>query len=283
MIGKKVQRIMMSNITVIDPVTLDASGAGLDVRGIVTLANIHVVDVAAGRWAISLRNTYVSEAEIGARRSTLTNFYLEGAPGNGSMGLRIVAGEVGISNGFIQGFDYGVAVLGALPVETFLPTARVGLSNVIATKSGRKGFFFGVAAKEISCVNCWAYENLNDGVEIQADQVSWIGGGMTDNGGRGLVVKSQLLAAGSRLQLLGIQGVRMANSGTATIAGGSTAVVVPHGLWFTPEAQQIQVVPTNNEATSFWVSDVTAASFTINVAADPGETTATYAWRATWQ
>jgi hypothetical protein len=298
-IGKKVQRIMMSNITVINPVTVDASGAALDVRGIVTLSNIHVVDVAAGRWAISLRNTYVSEAEIGARRSTLTNFYLEGAPGNGSMGLRIVAGEVGISNGFIQGFDYGAAVLGAVPGETFLPTARVGLSNVIATGSGKKGFFFGAAAKEISCVNCRAYENLNDGVEIQGDAVSWIGGGITDNAERGLVVSGiaedpviigakisgnaggNLVSLAPRLQLLGIQGMRMENSGTAAIASGTTSTIVTHGLWFTPEAHQIQVTPTNSEATGFWVSDVNATTFTINTAVAP-DTTATYTWRAAW-
>lgn len=299
--GQVVERIMLSNVVVVNPVTVDpGGGAGLDLRGIVTASNIHVVGVREGIWGIDFRQTFADPTiERGARRSTLTNFYVEGALGKASVGVRIVDGEVGISNGFVQGCDFGVAVIGANPPQSFTPMAHVGIANIVVTGSGKVGFFFSSNAKEISCTNCRAYANVGDGVEIQGDSISWIGGGSTDNAGRGLVVSGiaedpvlvgtkisgnaggNLVSLAPRLQVLGIQGMRMENRGTAAIASGTTSTIVTHGLWFTPEAHQIQVTPTNGEATGFWVSDVNATTFTINTAVAP-ETTATYAWRAVW-
>lgn len=71
-------------------------------------------------------------------------------------------------------------------------------------------------------------------------------------------------------------------SGTATISSGSTSTSVTHGLAITPTAADIQVTPTNNlgNATKFWITDVGASTFTINVDADPGASTATFAWSA---
>jgi len=77
-----------------------------------------------------------------------------------------------------------------------------------------------------------------------------------------------------------------ADSGTATVASGATTVDVTHGLAFTPTAKHIVVTPTNNlgNASHYWVSDLGATTFRINVDADPGATTATFAWvaRQTW-
>jgi hypothetical protein len=71
-------------------------------------------------------------------------------------------------------------------------------------------------------------------------------------------------------------------SGTATVANGSTTVVVTHGLSITPTLRDISITPTNSlgNATKFWISTLTATQFTINVNADPGVTTATFAWQA---
>lgn len=70
------------------------------------------------------------------------------------------------------------------------------------------------------------------------------------------------------------------NAGTATVASGATTTVVSHGLDMTPVAQNIQLTPTNSlgNATKFWITNVTATQFTINVDVDPGATTATFAW-----
>lgn len=71
------------------------------------------------------------------------------------------------------------------------------------------------------------------------------------------------------------------SSGTATIADGNTSVTVAHGLSATPEAKDITVTPTNNmgDAAKFWVSGIGASNFTINVDANPGASTATFAWQ----
>ncbi|MEM2534037.1 MAG: hypothetical protein QXK12_08465 [Candidatus Nezhaarchaeales archaeon] len=55
-------------------------------------------------------------------------------------------------------------------------------------------------------------------------------------------------------------------SGSATINAGGTYVDVMHGLPFTPDINRIKVVPKDNlDGRSFWVSDVGATTFRINI------------------
>ncbi len=90
-----------------------------------------------------------------------------------------------------------------------------------------------------------------------------------ETGGSGTIVRNNI-------------GWTTESSGTATVANGSTSIAVNHGLSFTPGAANVSVTPTNNlgSAAKFWVSGFGATQFTINVDADPGVTTATFAWRA---
>lgn len=69
-------------------------------------------------------------------------------------------------------------------------------------------------------------------------------------------------------------------NGTATVANATTSIAVSHGISVTPALANISVTPTNNlgTATKFWISNATNTQFTINVDADPGATTATFAW-----
>jgi len=69
-------------------------------------------------------------------------------------------------------------------------------------------------------------------------------------------------------------------NGTATVANGTTSIAVTHGLSITPTLNMISVTPTNSMGTAakFWISGVGATQFTINVDANPGATTATFAW-----
>jgi parallel beta-helix repeat protein len=71
------------------------------------------------------------------------------------------------------------------------------------------------------------------------------------------------------------------SSGTATIASGDTHIDVTHGLAITPEAANISVTPTNSmgDSAKYYISDIGATTFRINVNADPGATTATFAWQ----
>jgi hypothetical protein len=71
------------------------------------------------------------------------------------------------------------------------------------------------------------------------------------------------------------------NNGTSTIASGSSSIVVNHGLSATPTAASISVTPNSSlaNATTFWVSNVTATQFTINVNTTL-TASATFGWQA---
>jgi hypothetical protein len=74
---------------------------------------------------------------------------------------------------------------------------------------------------------------------------------------------------------------KTAESGTATIASGSTSVVVNHGLATTPT--RVLVTPRENptNAVSFWwVDTLTTTQFTIHVNTDPGASNLDFDWRA---
>jgi len=72
------------------------------------------------------------------------------------------------------------------------------------------------------------------------------------------------------------------NDGTATVAAASTSVSVSHGLWTTPSARSIKLTPTSTlgSAVRFWISGITATTFSINVDIAPGGTGASFAWSA---
>lgn len=71
-------------------------------------------------------------------------------------------------------------------------------------------------------------------------------------------------------------------SGTATVASGTTSISVTHGAGYTPVAADLVVTPTNNPTNDpgwFWINNVGATTFDINVRNDPGSGGATFSWR----
>jgi hypothetical protein len=78
--------------------------------------------------------------------------------------------------------------------------------------------------------------------------------------------------------------LRSKNSGTGTIANGTTTVTIPHGLLITdmtPTKRNIQITPTLfSNAAEMTVTAVDEHTFTVTVDADPGAGTATFAWYA---
>ncbi len=68
------------------------------------------------------------------------------------------------------------------------------------------------------------------------------------------------------------RGFRTEASGTASITSAATSVSVTHGLALTPPIQAISVTPSTGlgSASQFWVSNVTANTFNINVNVAPG-------------
>jgi len=71
------------------------------------------------------------------------------------------------------------------------------------------------------------------------------------------------------------------NSGTATLANGTTSITVNHGLDVTPSDGDIIVTPTGawGAMTKFWVGGYTSTQFTIYADQDPGQNV-TFAWKA---
>lgn len=88
--------------------------------------------------------------------------------------------------------------------------------------------------------------------------------------------------AGTNTKIRNNFGYITENSGTAIVANGQTSIVVAHGLSVTPTADDIMVTPTNSmgNAAKYYISTFTATEFTITVDADPGATTAIFAWKA---
>ena len=84
---------------------------------------------------------------------------------------------------------------------------------------------------------------------------------------------------GANTQLNRNQGAKAENVGSAEITAAATSVTVTHGLVITPNINAIRVTPRDEmgTATKFYVSNVTATTFDINVNVAPGATI-TLAW-----
>lgn len=72
------------------------------------------------------------------------------------------------------------------------------------------------------------------------------------------------------------------NSGTGSIASGTTADVIAHGLSVTPTVDDISITlaenPTNTPG-AIWVDTIGAANFTVNCENDPGASNLDFGWR----
>lgn len=69
--------------------------------------------------------------------------------------------------------------------------------------------------------------------------------------------------------------------GTDTIASGTTAKTVTHGLAVQPSPTAIQVMPSNNPTNDpghIWVDNVTSTQFRVNCRADPGASGLSFSW-----
>jgi hypothetical protein len=71
------------------------------------------------------------------------------------------------------------------------------------------------------------------------------------------------------------------NSGTATLANGTTSIVVTHGLAVTPTAGDIVVAPIEawGNMTQFYIDTYTSTQFTIHADTNPGQDV-DFAWKA---
>ena len=108
------------------------------------------------------------------------------------------------------------------------------------------------------------------------------GGYISENYIKGSSLSGISLADGFTGVIRNNYGFATENLGTATVNSDSTYVDVAHGLAMTPSLSSIQVTPISNlgNASKFWISNVGASTFRINVNVDPGSSGANFSWLA---
>ena len=94
-------------------------------------------------------------------------------------------------------------------------------------------------------------------------------------------VATPLSDSGTNTVIQNNNGYTTENSGTATLANGSTSIAVNHGLDVTPSAGDIMVTPMGSlgSASFFYIDTFTSTQFTIHTNADPG-VNVDFAWKA---
>jgi len=108
--------------------------------------------------------------------------------------------------------------------------------------------------------------NINKGVVVDADSENC---SITSNSF--INIPTPIEDSGSETSIRNNLGYITENSGTTTISSGSTSTDVSHGLDITPSINDISIIATASmgSASTFWVSDVGASTFRINVDQDP--------------
>jgi hypothetical protein len=201
-------------------------------------------------------------------------------------GFLIAGHDNVISNGALYSLaGYGATISGD----------RNKFSNVVMADVDGKGLILTGSDCDIIDVSPHDVSSVSgEAIDVSGDYNRIIGGKCGGDGNKTIVfnagannnevigarVQKAIVNNGSGNTFRNVQGYVTENKGTATVANGTTSVNVTHGLAVTPAAKDIVVTPTNNlgSATKFWTSSFTTTTFTINVNADPGATTATFAW-----
>lgn len=167
---------------------------------------------------------------------------------------------------------------------------RLGFDACIAINNNAHGFQIfddGTAPTFMTFSNCQFIDNGRSGV----------GYGFTSNGNvNSLRVASGVFRGNTTGPFLNTSaltdicvtgnpvGYVSANQGTGTITIGTSAVVITHGLGFTPILANIQVTDTSSRAAStinsVWISTPTATQFTVNCNAAVAGANFTFVWRA---
>jgi hypothetical protein len=158
------------------------------------------------------------------------------------------------------------------------------VNDVLFTKINTSGASAGAGIHVVSANNTFVGNHISDDLGNMKYGIREFGAFANNNIISDNFISDASTAAISRLgantMVRDNLGYVTESSGTSTIANAATSTTVTHGLSVTPTANDCSINPTNNLGTAakFWTSDFDADDFTINVDADPGATTATFAW-----
>ena len=260
--------VQYSNITVrqwgLD--TTATVQTAMDIRGVADLVNIDARNPANNTCVgIRFRQGEVGDVNgLGGHKSSLTNFFVDMGATTTSIGLNIVARDVTVSNGHIQGGLFGVSVQDS--------GARISQVTVTGT-SGRAWILddqgsgldaddcvltachahdcaaqgFTVRTDRCQLIGCYSYSNDRGMViEATADNTRIIGGDVTRN------TTSGLTTSGTNDSIRNVNGfvneVTLISPNLAIDATGSKAFTIAHGMDVTPALKDVSLALLLNTA-----------------------------------
>lgn len=240
----------------------------------------HILTNGGGVYQLNFNNCWASTNGTDNVSNTLNNgVYIN--PGAGAIdGLSFSSLQAVNNNG--SGFRLGVGGGAIKNINISDPqiycnslqgvNARAGVEieasitdwSIIGGSIGRGGVFDAVA------------NNQSYGIDVFAgtgDVYTIHGVNLTGNGIAGM----RNLATGTVARsIVGNPGFKNANQGAAVLAGGTTSIVVNHGLDVTPAPADLVVVPAQDMGASiarWWADTITATQFTIRTNASTAGTT----------
>lgn len=264
------EEVQYSNITVrqwgLD--TTATGQAAIDIRGVANLVNIGVRNPANNSCVgIRFRDGDVGDVNgVGGHKSSLTNFFVDMGATTTSVGLNIVARDVTVSNGHIQGGLFGVIVQDSgARVSQATVTGTSGRAWVLDNASSGSGLFaddcvltachahdcaeqgFTVKTDRCQLIGCYSYSNDRGMViESTADNTRIIGGDVTRN------TTSGLTTSGTNDSIRNVNGfvneVTLISPNLAIDATGSKSFTIAHGMNVTPALKDVSLALLLNTA-----------------------------------
>lgn len=211
----------------------------------------------------------VVDATTASSKIGLSNFHGQGRATGGYAGLRIAASvdDLEINGGRFQG-DYGVSLTGNSGLDR--PT-NIRFNNVKAVADASNGFRV-----------IWGHNiYINGGTAAGAGgNYNWL---INADAETVYFNPTAQLVPNSTIRILNTATKGIENTGTGTIASGTTSLAVTHLLGAAPLAENITIgfteSPTNDPG-NWWISNITSTQFTLNVRNDPGASNLDFTWRA---
>jgi len=234
--------------------------AGMDIQGVaINVINLAACSLHGGQYALRARST-----------------------GSFIETLMMIGGVLG--NGTVFGAD-----LGAIANTTLIGVHGEGNEQFLNLQSTRNflamgcridgdssySVVIGADCQHQTFINCYS----DGGAATHMFRVEGGATGTTLIGNRPAGAVAFLSVAGELPRMFNNIGYATANSGTATVLNGQTTIVVAHGLVTAPTRVFVTATLWSNAAKA-WVTAIGAATFTINVDADPGAGTAIFDWKA---
>jgi hypothetical protein len=265
--------------------------AAIDIRGPARLTSIVVSEPGADDcYAVRFRQGELLDANgLGGHRSSLTGFDIRMGSAASSIALGLIARDVTVGNGYINGGHRGVLLQAPRPhlfqvtvegvaddafildkhaTEALLVADDARLVSCFAKDNGDRGFTVKAGVSNAQLIACDSHDN-DEGVVVEATVTNFkmLGGSVDGN------TTASVADSGTSSVIRDVTGFVTESRGSATILNGNTSVTVTHGLSATPTASDIVITQQTSDggASQFWIGNIGATTFDILTDANPGK------------